>query len=61
VKELVAHRHGGILVTGVAGGVTDRIAHLIYVGVVVPQDGESLGDLLGPEARGSLAACRCSG
>ncbi|MGN6366717.1 MAG: alpha/beta fold hydrolase [Phycisphaerae bacterium] len=39
---LVGHSYGGMVVTGVADRVPDRIAKLVYVDAVLPEDGESL-------------------
>jgi pimeloyl-ACP methyl ester carboxylesterase len=43
---LVGHSYGGMVVTGVADRVPERIAQLVYVDAFVPRDGESLFDLL---------------
>jgi pimeloyl-ACP methyl ester carboxylesterase len=48
---LVGHSYGGMVVTGVADQIPDRIAHLAYIDAFVPFDGESVMDLLA--ARGS--------
>jgi pimeloyl-ACP methyl ester carboxylesterase len=42
---LVGHSYGGMVVTGVADRVPDRIRHLVYLDAFVPFDGESLADL----------------
>ena len=39
---LVGHSYGGMVITGVADRIPDRIAHLAYVDAFVPEDGESL-------------------
>jgi len=56
---LVGQSYGGMVVTGVADRVPERIARLVYVDAFVPRDGESLFDLVGPELssvfRGSAA------
>ena len=39
---LVGHSYGGMVITGVADRVPDRIAHLVYVDAVLPEDGESV-------------------
>lgn len=47
---LVGHSYGGMVITGVAHRVPERIAHLVYVDAILPKDGESvfgLGDLEG--------------
>jgi hypothetical protein len=38
---LVGHSYGGMVVTGVADRVPDRIGHLVYLDAVVPESGES--------------------
>jgi pimeloyl-ACP methyl ester carboxylesterase len=47
---LVGHSYGGMVVTGVAERVPERLAHLVYVDAFVPLDGQSLMDLVGPTA-----------
>jgi pimeloyl-ACP methyl ester carboxylesterase len=42
---LVGHSYGGMVATGVADRVPDRVRHLVYVDAFVPQDGQSLDDL----------------
>ena len=39
---LVGHSYGGMVVTGVADRVADRISQLIYLDAMVPFDGESV-------------------
>jgi len=39
---LVGHSYGGMVITGVADRIPNRIAHLAYVDAFVPEDGESL-------------------
>jgi pimeloyl-ACP methyl ester carboxylesterase len=39
---LVGHSYGGMVITGVADRVPDRIRHLIYVDAFLPLDGESV-------------------
>jgi pimeloyl-ACP methyl ester carboxylesterase len=39
---LVGHSYGGMVITGVADRVPERIKHLIYVDAFLPEDGESL-------------------
>jgi len=47
--NLVGYSSGGMVATGVAELAPDRIAHLIYLDALVPQDGQSVADLAGPE------------
>jgi pimeloyl-ACP methyl ester carboxylesterase len=44
---LVGHSYGGMVATGVADRVPDRIRHLVYLDAFVPADGQSLDDLRG--------------
>jgi pimeloyl-ACP methyl ester carboxylesterase len=46
---LVGHSYGGMVITGVAERVPERIARLVYLDAFVPQDGQRLGDLFPPE------------
>lgn len=43
---LVGHSYGGMIVTGVADSIPDRIKKLVYLDAIVPQDGESAFDAL---------------
>ena len=43
---LVGHSYGGMVATGVADRVPERIAQVIYLDAFVPRDGESLSDLV---------------
>ncbi|MGY3488598.1 pimeloyl-ACP methyl ester carboxylesterase [Bradyrhizobium sp. USDA 4011] len=45
---LVGHSYGGMVATGVADRVRERIAQLIYIDAFVPRDGQSLFDLNAP-------------
>ena len=44
---LVGHSYGGMVITGVADRVPDRIRRLVYVDAFVPNDGESVINLVG--------------
>jgi len=46
---LVGHSYAGMIITGVADRVSDRLDHLVYVDAFVPDAGQSALDLL-PEA-----------
>ena len=39
---LVGHSYGGMVITGVADRMPERIRHLVYVDALVPENGESL-------------------
>src|SRR3954447_6789466 len=43
---LVGHSYGGMVITSVADCVPDRLAHLVYLDAFVPDDGQSLHDLV---------------
>jgi pimeloyl-ACP methyl ester carboxylesterase len=43
---LVGHSYGGMVVTGAADRVPDRIASLVYLDAVLPEDGETLFSIL---------------
>jgi pimeloyl-ACP methyl ester carboxylesterase len=47
---LVGWSYGGMVITGVAERAPERLAHLVYLDAFVPQDGQSLADLVGPVA-----------
>src|SRR3982074_1404641 len=42
---LVGHSYGGMVVTGVAERMPERIAHLVYLDAFLPADGQSLNDM----------------
>jgi len=44
---LVGHSYGGMVATGVADRVPERVRRLIYLDAFVPADGQSLNDLTG--------------
>lgn len=48
---LVGHSYGGMVITGVADRVPDRIRRLVYLDAMVPNDGESVMSIVG--SRGS--------
>ncbi len=39
---LVGHSYGGMVITGVADRIPERIRHLVYIDAIVPLDGESM-------------------
>lgn len=45
---LVGHSYGGMVVTGVADRLRDRIRRLIYLDALIPEDGENAFALLPP-------------
>jgi len=44
---LVGHSYGGMVVTGVADQLPERIKHLVYLDAFLPENGQSLYDLGG--------------
>jgi pimeloyl-ACP methyl ester carboxylesterase len=42
---LVGHSYAGLVISSVANLVPDRIAHLVYLDAMVPEDGESAVDI----------------
>jgi len=48
---LVGHSYGGMVITGVADRVPDRIKHIIYLDAFLPEDGESVYTSMGPDAQ----------
>ena len=53
---LVGHSYGGMVITGVADRVPDRIKHVIYLDAIVPENGESANIALGNPNRESTNA-----
>jgi pimeloyl-ACP methyl ester carboxylesterase len=52
---LVGHSYGGMVVTGVADAVPDRVGSLVYLDAFVPENGQSLVSIVpagGPRAAG---------
>ncbi|GGW81857.1 alpha/beta fold hydrolase [Streptomyces lomondensis] len=43
---LVGHSYAGLVISSAANRVPDRIAHLVYLDAMVPEDGESAADVL---------------
>ena len=54
--------YGGMVVTGVADRMPERLAHLVYFNALVPEDGQTAFDLLPSAMRGRFeAAARTNG
>jgi pimeloyl-ACP methyl ester carboxylesterase len=51
---LVGHSYGGMVITGVAERTAERLSHLVYLDAFVPQDGQSVADLVSPELAASF-------
>jgi pimeloyl-ACP methyl ester carboxylesterase len=45
---LVGHSYGGMVITGVADRVPDRVGRLVYLDAATPMNGQSLVDVAGP-------------
>ena len=43
---LVGHSYGGMIITGTAARMADRISHLVYVDAALPDPGQSLFDII---------------
>lgn len=46
---LVGHSYGGVVVTGAAEHIAERVRRIVYVDGFVPRDGEAVVDLYDPE------------
>ena len=44
---LIGHSYGGMVITGVADRVPERIARLVYMDAILPENNESVEDLFG--------------
>ena len=51
---LVGHSYGGMVVTGVADRVPERVRTLVYLDAFVPQHGQALIDLVRPQVRAAV-------
>jgi pimeloyl-ACP methyl ester carboxylesterase len=59
---LCGHSYGGMVISGVADRVPERILSLVYVDAFVPRDGQSIMDQMSPEAsQGVREGARTSG
>lgn len=47
---LVGHSYAGMIITGVAERIPERLRMLVYLDADVPQDGQNDYDIVGPEA-----------
>jgi pimeloyl-ACP methyl ester carboxylesterase len=48
---LVGHSYGGMVVTGVADAIPDKITSLVYLDAFVPENGQSLFSMVPPDNR----------
>jgi pimeloyl-ACP methyl ester carboxylesterase len=59
---LACQSYGGMVVTAVADRMPERLAHLVYLNALVPEDGQAVFDLLPPAIRQRFAeAARTAG
>lgn len=58
---LIGHSYGGMVATGVADRVRERIAQLVYLDAFVPRDGQSLFDLQPEQTRARMRELARSG
>jgi pimeloyl-ACP methyl ester carboxylesterase len=53
---LVGNSSGGLVITGVADQVPERIAHIVYLDAFVPQDGQAILDIMPADRRSPMRA-----
>jgi pimeloyl-ACP methyl ester carboxylesterase len=53
---LVGNSSGGMVITGVADHMPERIAHIFFLDAFVPTDGQSMLDVIPPDRRPALEA-----
>jgi pimeloyl-ACP methyl ester carboxylesterase len=53
---LAGHSYGGMVVTGVADRLPERLKRLIYVDAIVPDSGQSMLDVFGPDRAAQIMA-----
>jgi pimeloyl-ACP methyl ester carboxylesterase len=53
---LVGNSYSGMVITGVADRLPERVSHVIYVDAFVPEHGESVFDLVTPSLRSQFVA-----
>lgn len=57
---LVGHSYGGMVITAVADRAPGRVAGLVYLDALWPEDGETVADIVGEEEAHSVAASHCN-
>lgn len=45
---LVGHSYGGMVITGVVDQMPERMKHVIYIDAIVPEDGQTAFEAIGP-------------
>ncbi len=53
---LLGHSYGGMVITGVADSIPDRLKALIYVDAFLPRDGESVAGMAGMQVTGDVVS-----
>ena len=53
---LVGHSSSGVVITGVADRAPERLAHMVYLDAFVPEDGQSMWDMIAADRRPALEA-----
>jgi pimeloyl-ACP methyl ester carboxylesterase len=53
--HLLGHSYGGMVITGVAERIADKIAGLIYLDAALPEDGQCMLDLILPDRRQQIS------
>jgi pimeloyl-ACP methyl ester carboxylesterase len=51
---LVGYSYSGIVVTGVADRVADRLSQLVYFDAFVPENGQTMAEIVGPDVMQAL-------
>lgn len=51
---LVGHSYSGFITSGVADRLPDRVSALVYLDAFIPDDGQSLFDIMGPESETAM-------
>lgn len=51
---LVGHSYGGMVITGAADAMPERIASIVYLDAFVPEDGKAVWDYFLPERRAAV-------
>jgi pimeloyl-ACP methyl ester carboxylesterase len=53
---LVGHSYGGFVVAGVVDRAPERIAHVVFLDALIPEDGEAVSDLYDPAVAETIQA-----
>ncbi len=53
---LLGHSYGGMVAAGVLEESPERIAHLVILDGIIPRDGQSIADIVGPQVMEYLRA-----